>query len=275
MEINCYTNGFAGQLSTVPGKIPREMSWIYYQQSFNGVTIFEGGHAFEFDPRTIDTDYRVAWLTEAECEKPGMYQEIESIADRFDVIVTPSRALRDRNPEKFVLMPRFGVRTPRSLWGFHEKSRDIALCLSSKMSTPGHKLRREVADQLSHLVDVYENYDRVRDLHPYRFVVVVEVSQEKDFITEHLLDTIALGCVPVYWGCDTVGEWLDDRGIPSWNTVWELEQLLTHLLRAPDQFYRYYSSFTERNIRKLQEYEIPEDWLVKHVLGPRRSPVTA
>lgn len=265
MVINCFTNGFAGQLSTVPGKSPRLIEWIYYQNPFDGITIFEGGHAFEYDPRDIDTRYRVAWLTEAQVEKPHMYAEIEGIADRYDLVVTPSRDLHVRNPGKFKLMTRLGIRTPKELWGGPEfKTKQVAMCMSDKMSCPGHRLRRQVANLFGNRIDVLENYDRVRDLSPYRFVVVIEVSQERDFVTEHLLDTLALGCVPLYWGCPTVDQWVDDRGIIQWGTLEDLG----HILGALNQNdYEYRRQFDSRS--RFHEYEIPEDWMMEHILAPQ------
>lgn len=265
MKINCFTNGFAGQPSTVPGKHPRHVEWVYYQNPFDGVTIFEGGHAFEFDPRTIDTKYRVAWLTEAEAEKPDMYAEIEGIADRYDLIVTPSRELARRNPGKFVLMTRLGIRIPQIKWGgpgYAGKTEKVAMCLSDKMSCPGHRLRREIANNLGHKIDIFDgSYDRERDLTPYQFAVVVEVSQEQDFVTEHLFDVMALGCVPLYWGCSTVGRWTPTYSLFQWDTLENLESLIDKINMS---IYRERYPFID--MTRLAEYEIPEDYMYKYIL---------
>ncbi len=47
MKLNAYTNGFAGQASTQAGKRPRYIEWVYYQNPFDGVTVFDDCWMYE------------------------------------------------------------------------------------------------------------------------------------------------------------------------------------------------------------------------------------
>lgn len=266
ITLNCFTNGFAGEKCTVPGKMSKEVEWVYYQNKFDGITIFEGSCIFEYDPREIDTKYRVAWLVEGRCLRPHMYNDIHLVKDRYDRIITHDIDLFLTDPSKFRLMPRMGCRVPREKWGLNLESKfcnSPALCVGRKAETTGHRLRHEIADRFSDRVDVFLDYNRETDLLPYKFAVIVEACREGVCFTEHLLDAIALGCYPIYWGTPFISDYLPPDCVCSFEDLEHLDFILEYLHREPDDYYQD-RLFESQSL--MGKYEIPEDWMVRNIL---------
>jgi len=86
---------------------------------------------------------------------------------------------------------------------------------------PGDKyqIRKLIADKWSHSVDVFgggwpksmRNYrgyvsSKVSLLKRYRFCLVMENQRQTGYVTEKLLDCIAAGTVPIYWGAKNIHE---------------------------------------------------------------------
>lgn len=264
ITVNCFTNGFAEQLSTVPGKAPKYMQWTYYRRTFPGITIFENGHMYEFDPREIDTTYRVGWLTEAEALRPYLYSNIGKVADRFDRILTHNTQLVASDPQKFKLMPRMGIRIPRENWGGTKKTCGIAICVGQKNELEGHKLRHEIAARYTNLVDVFYDYDRVRDLSRYKFAIVCEAVREGAMFTEHLLDALALDCYVIYWGAPEIRNYIAPWFLTPFESIAQLDNVLTIATTRLRSWLPMTAGHAA--ISRFAEFEIPEDWMIQNLL---------
>jgi len=114
------------------------------------------------------------------------------------------------------------------MWGKYVKTKSCSIIASDKRGDGGYNLRHEVieaiiqhgfdcdifwgkfrplaperdADQLEsgyHAADV--KWTKIRGLQDYRFTIVIENSLSRGrYFTEKLLDALAVGTVPVYWG---------------------------------------------------------------------------
>ena len=44
------------------------------------------------------------------------------------------------------------------------------------------------------------------------FSVIIENSTPKNYFTEKTIDCLVTGTVPVFWGCENIGDFFDERG---------------------------------------------------------------
>ncbi|WP_238704928.1 glycosyltransferase family 10 domain-containing protein [Parasedimentitalea marina] len=101
------------------------------------------------------------------------------------------------------------------------KSRMTSLIASAKRSQPGHLVRHNIVDwaranemDLVALGGGYHPFENKHEgLAPYRFSVVIENSNETNYFTEKLIDTILCGCVPIYLGCPNIDRFFDTSGM--------------------------------------------------------------
>ncbi|TLP58437.1 hypothetical protein FEE96_18570 [Parasedimentitalea maritima] len=101
------------------------------------------------------------------------------------------------------------------------KTKMTSLIASAKRSQPGHLIRHEIVDwakanamDLVALGGGYQPFAQKQEgLAPYRFSVVIENSNEPNYFTEKLIDTILCGAVPIYLGCPNIDRFFDTSGM--------------------------------------------------------------
>lgn len=260
MQVNAFTSGFHGWKSTTGICDSRHIEWVYGLRDFGGVTVFEDAWMYHDETDSIKSGVRVGWLVEPRALRPENYARAMSVRGVFDYILTYDSELLAADPHKFVLAPRMGLHLAPHHWGMREKSRAVAMMSTTKLWTTGHAMRRAIAARHADVVDVYgatEWADKVASLAPYRFAVVVESERAPHLFTDHLLDVIALGCVPIYWGAPNIGQYLDAAGILSWEHLAELGGIAS----ATPELYAEMLPAAERNFARLSEYQLAEDWL--------------
>lgn len=270
MLLNVFTNGFHGQASTQGNKKPRFIEWVYGATEFDGVTLFEDGYMYSPLPGSVKSRYKFGWLNEQRALHPENYARIETVMNRFDLIFTYDETLLKQYPDKFKLWPIMGVSVAREHWGMWPKSKNVAMIATHKNSTPGHQLRQVVAQTFGNKIDVFGREawaDKATVLKDYRFVVIIESDRQKDLFTNHLLDAIALVCMPIYWGAPNIGEYLKPEGVWTWGGHFEeLSVALEEVEKFGKQVYADSFSALRSNLHNLYKYEFAEDWLYQHYL---------
>lgn len=269
LTLNAFTNGFAGQLSTTGVGKPEHVEWVYFGNPFDGITVFEDGWMFNPKAREVKTKVRLGWLVEPRALRPENYELAWQMRREFDYILTYDRELLARDPDKFKLCPRMGVHIPQNKWGLHPKSKNVAMIVTHKNATPGHKLRYEVESFFQGKIDFFGRTgwaDKAEVLKDYRFVVVIESERADNLFTEHLLDAVALGCVPIYWGAPNIGEYLDADGIIRLKATGALYGWIKKIIHSGESLYAQRLPALERNLARLPEYRLSEDWIYTHFL---------
>jgi len=113
---------------------------------------------------------------------------------------------------------------------FPEKSFSVSALVGGKLMAPGHHLRQKLwfkEDKiniprrffLSGNYGGIENYnnnpilgkDKI-PLFDSQFHVCIENTKRRNWFTEKLIDCMVTKTVPVYWGCENIGDWFDTRG---------------------------------------------------------------
>ncbi|GAG76494.1 unnamed protein product, partial [marine sediment metagenome] len=193
--------------------------------------------------------------------------------EAFDAILTHYAPLLERPSYRFV--PYAGIWIEKEYWGIPSKPRLVSMLFGTKRSTEGHRIRPTIADALEPLgvVDFYgargqptdySPHTKRRVNQPYAFTIVTECCRHDNEFSEHLLDCFAVGTVPIFWGCPNIGTFFDERGILAFETVEEAVEIVRGLHLAQ---WSSFLPYIKTNLTLAAEYEITEDWMVKHTLG--------
>ncbi len=267
LTINLWDSNFPGQSCSVAQQESSRVRYVRDQLVWDGITVFTDGQMFTPAVVAVQSPVKIGWLQEPRALHPENYVHSWHVRHQFDAILTHDQELLDADPSKYRFTVRGGVWTPREQWGVYPKTRDVSMILSEKRTLESHRLRHAIADA-SLPIDLYGargtpiGYDKSIAYRDYRYAVVVDTSNERNWFSEHLLDAIAFGCVPVYWGCANISDFLGDRAVLSFASLGELVEYLPVLT---EEIYTRRLPFVYRTLERLDTYRVTEDWQAMNV----------
>lgn len=120
---------------------------------------------------------------------------------------------------------------------FSKNNFNRAVCITSvKAFLPGHDIRLNFIKNSKDKIDLYgrgikEVESKLDVLHNYAFSLAIEnnISKNDYYFTEKFIECIITGTIPIYYGCPNIGEFFDLRGILTFNTQEELDNILDNL----------------------------------------------
>lgn len=270
LVLNLFDDNFSNQICSVATKTPKTCSYIRYQRDWDGVTLFTDSWLFKPEVDQVMSRYKIGWLHEGLELHPENYQRVHDVKHKFNAILTTEPELYN-NDHKFWPCIRGGSWVSEDQWGIYPKTRKVSMILSDKFTLPGHKLRHTVASEFTD-IDLYGGagirfgVDKRIPYRDYQFAIVIEGSRREGWFSEHLLDCIAFGTIPLYWGDPKINRFLDGRGMLPWQSEADLRYILKHL---PPDMYGLMVRYAYDNLTRLKDYAITEDWFVKNVLVPK------
>lgn len=273
LVVNLFDSNFVGHACSVAGKTPRLMRYERNHKQWDGITIFTDGQMFDPIVDLVESRIKIGWLQEGRALHPENYDRARHVLHKFDAVFTYDQQLLRSDPA-YRLCIRGGLWTPRELWGTHPKTKQVSMILSDKQNTEGHRLRHEIARAIAG-VDLYGpsytpiGHDKRLAYQDYRFAIVVEAERSANLFSEHLLDALAFGCVPIYWGCTNVYNWLDAAGMVHFSELGGLVDMICTI----DEHYEQFLPHVLVNLDRLTDYEVTEDWMIAQ--GPLRPFVRA
>jgi hypothetical protein len=208
----------------------------------------------------------VAWLLEPPSLKDWPYRCVADYPNYFKAILTYDKRLLDSNDNRFKFAPHGGSWIDWDLWWMYEKTKDVCMIVSDKNESEGHKLRHKIAKEFGDRIDVYgpsyQKFDRKFNvLKDYRYCVVVESVKMDYYFSEKLIDAISVGCIPIYWGCPSIGDYFDIGGFGLIN---ELKLLAMTLDFCGMLSYSDIEPKLIANLETAKQYRMPEDWMYEH-----------
>ena len=216
--------------------------------------------------------YKVFLATEPPAIQPRLYETMAAVRGDFDVVLSLAGPELVGGPN-VVHWPWGSSWVPLSEWRVYPKSRLCSIIASGQRSAPGHKLRHEViaalrersfdCDALGH---GYRPVGTKRDgLADYMFSIVIENSVPPGgaYMTEKIVDALAVGTVPVYWG-NPAARRLFGAGVIPWDSLDELVALLPTLTPAR---YAELAPHVAANLERARAFAPPETWLWNNVFG--------
>lgn len=198
--------------------------------------------------------------------------------EKFDIILTFHKSFLDLNPKKFKLQ-LFGTTWINEAYRkVYEKERVCSIIASNKATTTGHKLRHTIIDYL--VQNNFNNIDfygarfnnlpgpttqlytqehsgqhisnkKINGLKSYMFSITIENCKSDYFFTEKLIDCFLTGTVPIYWGCPSIHDFFNIKGILMFDT---LHQLIDILNTLTFEKYTEMLPYIKENFEKAKKY---------------------
>lgn len=272
IKINVFDNIFqhskqeCGKLTMTHSWPPNEMEWVPRQMKWDGVTVFT--EDFIFDPIVdeVESRVKVALLFEPPAIHPWSYEKITEVEDKFDYILTYSQKLLDRDPKYLkYIVGQSRVEDSIANNAPFPKTKKVSMIASNKMMSDGHRYRHEIVQSLhpKHQFDLWGSAYRpfnhkVDPLKDYQFSIAVMNSKMDNYFTEILLDCFRLGTIPIFWGCPNIGDYFNTEGILTFDTIEELDEILSNL---PD--FNMFNNVIFSNWEKCKKYIHTDDYLAK------------
>ena len=85
------------------------------------------------------------------------------------------------------------------------------------------------------------------------------------WFTEKLIDALVTGCIPIYYGCPSIGKFFNIEGFLIFKNMAEFDDLMDKYVTE-----EYYNEIKDKgilkeNFDKAQEYLTPEDYMYNKV----------
>lgn len=275
MIVNLFDSNFgAWPISTAF----QESEYIEYEHGllkFDGVTLFTDEWINHPIVDQVESEYKIGWLREPYCLHPETYEKAFLNLPKFRFILTYYQPYLNFSSKNFRFIPYAGTWIARRDWSIKPKTKLCSMLIGTKMSTDGHRIRHDIADMIElegYNVDFYGvrgepvSYGqeaKYKVLADYCFSIVTETCREDNLFTEWLLDCLALGTIPIFWGAPNIHQFFEAQGILQFDTVDRLEKALTRLSTA---LWAEKLSAVYTNLLRMQHCAVTEDWLYWNVL---------
>lgn len=267
MKVNLFDNTFS-HTKDIFGVLtssmypPKNIEWVERLMTYDGTTVFTDDFIISPIVDSVKSTIKAAWLFEPPAIIPEIYQKIVDVENKFDFILTFDKQLLDRGP-KYIKYIVGQTRVPDDIANFYEKSKHISLISSGKTMAPGHLFRGEIAHNLSrkHNIDLWGYAFRpfekkTEPLIDYQFNISVMNSKLDNYFTDILLDCFRLGTIPIFWGCPNIGEYFDVSGMETFDTIEDLDTILTNL-----KPYKEYIRGAKENFYQAKKYLNTDDYI--------------
>lgn len=142
-------------------------------------------------------------------------------------------------------------------WGVFEKTELVSIIASSKRETDGHRMRHAIIDSFPDKISVFGNgYKSIETkdegIKPFMFSFCIENAKYDLYYTEKVLDAIACGTVPIYWGTDKIKTLFNPDGFIFFDGNFSISSLSTELYESK-------MKALEENLEILKSFEPSDD----------------
>jgi hypothetical protein len=245
-------------------------------QNWDGISVFTDNYLLDSNLiKNTNSKWKIAWLIEPPQIFSHSHSNIHLVEDLYDYIFTYNEELLNRSA-KYKKM-YFGACwvTPENS-KVHEKNKMVSIVASNKRFAVGHRFRHEIIDKLhnKHNFDLwgsgYNRFDdtpeeRVKPFKDYRYNIVVENGRMDNYFTDKILDCFATGSIPIYCGDPKISEIFDERGFYTFNTIDELDTILSSI---SIEDYNSKLPYIIENHNRFFEFSSPDKWMFNNCYKP-------
>lgn len=219
--------------------------------------------------------YRVFISTEPPAIQPQLYEYLKVWGYDYDFILSLGGPDVVEAPNIFHWS--WGSSwVPLEEWSMYPKSKLCSIIASNNRFAPGHMLRHNVVKMLNAMQTEgnnkfagceilgrgYKNFGPKKEgLQDYMYSLIIENSITGNYMTEKVMDSLACGTIPVYWGTNYTKDTFGDA-IITWNTMEELKDILPTLT---EERYKAMLPAVQRAQEKAREFVPPERWIWKNL----------
>lgn len=258
MNIRIRDNNFSHGDSSCHDRSPKNFKWDRNIYESN-ICFFTDNclHLVNSDPSKI----KIAWLCEPIAINSYIYDYIKHKYNDFDYILTYDKDLINIDNNKFLFYPHGGCWIKDCDIKIYEKNKLCSIISSNKRMTIGHNLRHEIISKYDN-IDVYgRGYkpieNKILGIKDYMFHIVIENSIQDDYFTEKIIDSLALGSIPIYYGTKNINNYFN--GILCFNNIIEFDEIFKKYVNME------YFNNTYKNIylnhNETKKYIIAEDYI--------------
>lgn len=262
VRINIRDKNFAGEKSSCHKGVNKFVEW-----EFGNIPVSKS--CFITDQcigdiyKASGVKRKIAWILEPRAIFPNVYDWIEQNNKLFDFVLTFDTDLVNKG-ENFLYYPH--GRCWINNYVEVDKSNKTSIIASVKNYTIGHRLRHEVISRLGNSIDVFGSgykpiEEKEESLSPYKFSITIENSIQTGYWTEKIVDCFATKTIPIFWGDTSVNDTFNKDGIIHFNTLEELDSIMSDIKNNGDAIYESKIKAIEENFIAAEQYRIPEDWI--------------
>ena len=220
--------------------------------------------------RVRPTPITIGWLLESPDITSQSHQWAGQNNKRFTYVLTHSKEFLDRG-ENFVFSPTGGCwikPEDQKVWdkNINTKAKMLSIIASPKRTTHGHLMRHQAIQKLGNFIDAYGTQYKpmtykLTGLKDYMFSLTIENTKKDYYFTEKLIDCFRTGTVPVYWGCPSIGNFFDVRGMIIFDKIDDLDNI-----SLTKEKYEEMLPYIQANFEKAEEFLIAEDYIYTNLL---------
>lgn len=254
-----------------------DCTFLQYTKSFSigggnmgvGPTYFEWELADAQSARFVTDSFlkdakgegQVAILLESFFLHPENY--ITAIQKPFDYVLTSNQYFMEN--KSWLWYPHGGSWIAFDQWGTHKKDKEISILLSNKKIMIGHRMRHEIVERFGEKLAVFglDSFcdNKLDALAHYKYSIVVEPERCPGLFSEHLIDCLSVGTIPIYWGCPNIGKYFDKNSFIEFQKVNEVDGILSEGLPEAYRQVPIVSNAIHDNLILANRYRIIEDWI--------------
>jgi hypothetical protein len=270
IEVNLFDNNFThskshyGVYTSTYKYPPKEIFWEYRHMNYDGITVFTDFYITDSLVDDVKSNLKIAWLMEPPAIHPWTYENIVKVEDKFDYILTFEESLLNRS-SKYIKYIVGQSRVTDDVANIYDKNKHMSLISSGKGISDGHRYRGEVVDKLhsKYLFDLWGHAhktfeEKTEPLKDYEFSIAITNSRINNYFTEILLDCFRLGTIPIFWGCPNIDEYFNLSGMEIFNTIEELDYVLSNL-----KPYKEYLPGAKENFELCKQYIHTDDYIAR------------
>lgn len=210
---------------------------------------------------------KIGWLLEPKELIPTCYEDMIKHRDTFKYIFTHDKSMLDLGGN-FKYLPFGGCWIKPEDQKIYNKTKLVSIIVSHKRQLKGHKLRHETTSKYGNKLDVLGNgYRRIPEKvdghRDYMFSVVIENSKADYYFTEKLIDSLVTGCIPIYWGCPSIGDFFNEKGFIIVDNTDNIGEALS---KITPKMYEDMLPYVKENFEKAKEYILAENHIYENYI---------
>ena len=266
MAFSHIPNGYSCNNPLPPVQVQDYIEWNRdTNYCHNDHVIYTDRAAKELEPSSRSKCYNFLWLVES-VDVLRYYNNLPNI-DNFQRIYTHDRDILDMYNNS-VPVTFGGTWIPVHDRRVHRKNNLVSMIASTKRVLPGHKLRGAVVNSFKSVVDCYgrgtnDIENKITGMGSYMFHIAIENVKRDYYFSEKLIDCFLTGCVPIYWGCPSLGNFFDMRGIIAVDNIYDISKYLQ--LISPEMYYKMLP-YIHINFHKALNHIAPERYIHDDIL---------
>ena len=208
-------------------------------------------------------DRDCALMIEPRSYIPEVYSYIDKNANKFKyVFTTDEKHLKTLPNAKKIIWGGMWIKE-LDQDTYKKKSKLVSMLASDKQVIYMHKQRYKIAHSLKDKIDCYGSFngnhaEKETALRDYMFSITVECALDKNWFSEKIIDCFATMTIPIWYGCDNIGEYFNIDGIIMFNNKSNLDQIIS---KCTEEYYNANIEAIIDNYNRALKYQCFEDTL--------------